>query len=50
MSTRVCNVLLTDFVKSLGLSVVFDPRIVLRHKQRRLKMEELGFFISLNVQ
>ena len=40
-STHVCNVFSIDFVKKSrcpGLNVVSDPRIVLRHKQGRLKM------------
>ena len=45
MSTHVCNVLSIDFVKSPGLSVVSDPRNVLRHKQERLTMWKLEFLV-----
>ena len=36
-------------LNSPGLSVASDPRNVLRHKQGRLTLLKLGFFILLNV-
>ena len=35
----------TILIKSPGLSVVSDPRNVLRHKQERLTLQKLGFLI-----
>ena len=38
VNTRLQRIFNSFFLKSPGLSVVSDPRIVLRHKQGRLTM------------
>ena len=45
INTRLQRVFNSFFKNNPDLSVVSDPRIVLRHKQARLTLEKLGFLL-----
>ena len=46
VNTRFQRIMILLCKKIPGLSFVSDPRNVLRHKQRRLRMQNLGFHFA----